>query len=333
MMAAATVVGIDMSRDWLDGVCLPGLQGFRLANSPQGHEELISMICQMSAPVHVACEGQEDQTLIRGINFLNGGGQEWIVWTELVEAGIQARQLSPAQIRAFAMSRGTRARTDRIDAELIARFMMFRPKAGRTLPGENRCVLRTLTARRTRIVEIRKRLAAQISARRKQGIPADVEDLDDALKAVLDAQISGLEQRIECAIPSEQASATKAGLLRSIPGIGPVPAAMLVAEMPERGRMTAGEAAAMAALAPVPHDSGAMRGRRAIAGGRRALRHVLYQAALAAACHNPMLKPLAKRLKARGKPHKVVIIAIARRLITIDNAILKTRETGRPQAS
>lgn len=96
---------------------------------------------------------------------------------------------------------------------------------------------------------MRKRLAAQMSARRKQGIAANVEDLDDALKAMLDAQISEVEQRIECAIASEQTSATKAGLLLSIPGIDPVSAAMLIAEMPELGRMMAGEAAAMASLA------------------------------------------------------------------------------------
>jgi len=148
---------------------------------------------------------------------------------------------------------------------------------------------------------------------------------------MLDTQISDLEQRIESAVAQEKTSATRAELLRSIPGIGPVSAAMLIAEMSELGRMTAGEAAAMAGLAPVPHDSGAMRGRRAIAGGRRALRQALYQAALAAACHNPVLKPLAKRLKERRKPHKLVTIAIARRLITIANAILKTGETWRPQ--
>ena len=111
--------------------------------------------------------------------------------------------------------------------------------------------------------------------------------------------------------------------LRSIPGIGPVSAAMLIAEMPELGKMTAGEAAAMTGLAPVPYDSGTMRGKRMIAGGRRALRHVLYQAALAAAYHNPALKSVARRLKERGKPHKLVIIAVARRLVTIANAILK----------
>ena len=99
---------------------------------------------------------------------------------------------------------------------------------------------------------------------------------------------------------------------------------MLLSEMPELGRMTAGEAASMTGLAPVPRDRGAMRGRRMIAGGRRTLRHVLFQAALAAACHNPVLKPVARRLKEKGKPHKLVIIAIARRLITIANAVLKS---------
>jgi transposase len=319
MVSATTVVGIDVSRDWLDGFCLPGLQRFRLANSPEGHESLILMIRQMPAPIRVGFEAT--------------GGQEWAVWTALADAGIDARQLPPAQIKAFAKSRGTRAKTDRIDAELIARFMLFRPDAGRTLPSDHLRILRTLTTRRAQIVDMRKRLAAQIAARKKQGVPADVEGLDDALKAVLDIQIAALDQRIENAIAWEKASAIKAGLLRSIPGIGPVSAAMLIAEMPELGRMTAGEASAMAGLAPVPHDSGAMRGRRAIAGGRRSLRHVLFQAALAAACHNPVLKPVARRLKEGGKPHKVVIIAIARRLITIANAILKTGETWRHQTS
>ena len=141
---------------------------------------------------------------------------------------------------------------------------------------------------------------------------------------MLDDQIAEIEQRIERVIARESGLATKARLLRSIPGIGPVSAAMLTAEMPELGRMTAGEAATMTGLAPVPHESGAMRSKRMIAGGRRALRHVLFQVALAAACHNPALKPLAKRLKERGKPHKLIIIAVARRLVAIANAVIRT---------
>lgn len=247
-----------------------------------------------------------------------------MLWSRLVAAGVEAVQLPPAQIKAFALSRGTRAKTDQIDAELIARFMLFRPEVGRKLPGENLRVLRALTTRRAQVVEMRKRLSAQIAARRKQDIHADLEDMDANLLAMLDAQVGELEQRIKNVIGQEETSAAKARLLLSIPGIGPVSAAMLIAEMPELGRMTSGEAAAMTGLAPIPHDSGAMRGKRAIAGGRRALRHVLFQAALAAACHNPVLKPIAQALKRRGKPHKLVIVAIARRLVTIANAILKT---------
>jgi transposase len=231
--------------------------------------------------------------------------------------------MPPAQIKAFALSRGTRAKTDRIDAEMIARFIQFRPEAGRTLPSENLRILRALTTRRAQIVHMRKRLSAQIAARRKQDIPADVEGMDADLWAMLDAQVGDLERRIDSVIAQEETTAAKARLLRSIPGIGPVSAAMLIAEMPELGQMTSGEAAAMTGLAPVPHDSGSMRGRRAIAGGRRALRHVLFQAALAAACHNLVLKPVAQHLQMRGKPHKLVIAAIVRRLVTIANAIPK----------
>lgn len=310
MIADTTLIGIDVSRDWLDGICFPDQKRFRYANTAEGHSALIAMIQQIPGPAKIGFEAT--------------GGQEWRLWRELVAAGIAAVQLPPAQIKAFARSRGTRAKTDRIDAELIARFMAFRPEVGRELPSENLRILRALTTRRGQLVDMRKRLKAQIGARKKQGVSADVETMDDDLQDVLDAQISAIELRIESVIAQTEPLAARANLLRSIPGIGPVSAAMLIAELPELGRMTSGEAAAMTGLAPVPHDSGAMRGRRTIAGGRRSLRHVLFQAALAAACHNPVLKPVAKRLKERGKPHKLVIIAIARRLVTIANAIIKT---------
>ena len=310
MISDTTILGIDVSRAWLDGFCLPSQNRFRHPNTADGHSALVAMIQQLSGTVKVGFEAT--------------GGHERMLWTELVDAGIVAVQLSPAQIKAFALSRGTLAKTDRIDAELIARFMAFRPEAGRELPDEKLRILRTLTTRRGQLVDIRKRLKAQMAARRKQGISADVETMDDELKEVLDTQIDHIERRIENVIAQVEPLAAKANLLRSIPGIGPVSAAMEIAELPELGRMTSGEAAAMTGLAPVPHDSGAMRGRRTIAGGRRSLRRVLFQAALAAACHNPVLKPVAKRLKERGKPHKLVIFAIARRLITIANAIIKT---------
>ena len=166
-------------------------------------------------------------------------------------------------------------------------------------------------------------IGAQIGARTRQDVAAELEGLDRDLRAMLEAQIRELEQRIAGILAQDTILSAKAELLRSIPEIGTVSAAMWLTEMPELGRMTAGQAASMTGLAPVPRDSGAMRGRRMIAGGRRALRQVLFQASLAAACHNPILKTVAKRLKDKGKPHKLVIIAIARRLITIANAVLR----------
>ena len=317
MMAGTTLIGIDVSRDWLDGFCLPCGCRFRIPNSADGHAQLAEMIRALPASSKIGFEAT--------------GGQEWALWTWLVGAGMDAVQLPPAQIKAFALSQGRRAKTDRIDAELIARFMSFRPEAGRRLPSEKLRVLRALTTRRAQTVEMRKRLIAQIGARTKQDVAAELEALDGDLRTMLEIQIHALEQRIAGILAQEEILAAKAELLRSIPGIGPVSAAMLLAEMPELGRMTAGEAASMTGLAPVPHDSGAMRGRRMIAGGRRALRHVLFQAALAAACHNPILKVVAKRLKEKGKPHKLVIITIARRLITIANAVLRSGLPWQPQ--
>ncbi|WP_308420456.1 transposase [Marivita lacus] len=128
------------------------------------------------------------------------------------------------------------------------------------------------------------------------------------------------------AIASDERLSETAGVLRSIPGIGPVASTMLIAEMPEIGTITGEQAAALTGLAPVGHDSGTLRGKRAIAGGRRALRHVMFQAALVAAHHNPSLISFADRLRKAGKPHKVIITAVARKLVTIANALCKSRQ-------
>ena len=199
MIAETTMMGIDVSRDWLDGFCLPGQMRFRHTNTADGHIALVAMIQQLSGPFKVGFEAT--------------GGHEWVVWTKLAAAGIVAVQLPPAQIKAFALSRGTRAKTDRIDAELIARFMAFRPEVGRELPDENLRILRTLTTRRGQIVDMRKRLRAQVGARKKQGVSAHVETLDDDLEDVLQTQIETLERRIETIIAQVEPFSTKANLL------------------------------------------------------------------------------------------------------------------------
>lgn len=125
------------------------------------------------------------------------GGQQWVLWPKLVTAGIEALQLPPAQIKPFALSRGTRAKTGRIDAGRIARFMLFTPEVGRRLPSENLRILRTLTTRRSQIVDMRKRPLAQIAARRKQDVPSGIDGMDDDPKAMLDTQVGDVERRVK----------------------------------------------------------------------------------------------------------------------------------------
>ncbi|MBV1927236.1 MAG: transposase [Rhodobacteraceae bacterium] len=173
---------------------------------------------------------------------------------------------------------------------------------------------------------MRKRLLAQIKARLKNGTGDAFEGMDDKLKTLLGIQIADLEGKIEAAIAADPDMAGTARILRSICGVGPVTSWMLIAEMPELGQISGEQAAALTGLAPFAHDSGAMRGKRAIGGGRRALRHVLFQAVLVASHHNPRLTTFADRLRERGKPHKVIIIAVARKLVTIANALCRNRQ-------
>jgi len=310
-IAQTSILGIDVSRDHLDGYFLAGGKRFRLANTEEGHAQLIELLA--AYPDVTVC-------------FEATGGQEWRLWAALDVVDIATRQLPPAQIKAFAASRGTRAKTDRIDAELIARFLDFRPDAGRQLPHEKLRFLRALCTKRGQLVEMRKRLLAQTKARMKNGSGDAFEEMDDELKALLGIQIADLEAQIEAAIAADSDMAGTARILRSICGVGPVTSWMLIAELPEIGQITGEQAAALTGLAPIAHDSGAMRGKRAIGGGRRALRHVLFQAALVASHHNPVLKVFADRLRERGKPHKVVIIAVARKLVTIANALCKSKQ-------
>jgi len=315
-LSQGQIIGIDVCRDWLDVYCLSDGYRRRLPNGPEGHAVVAELAQARDA---VVC-------------FESTGGQEWQLWARLETEGIVARQMPPAQVKAFAQSRGRRAKTDRIDAELIARFYAFRPEAGRSLPPEKLRLLRALVSKRAQLVELRKHLLAQNFAHRKLGTAAMFEDLDTELKALFDTRIKELENRIEQAVSCDDTLAERASILRSIPGIGPVASTMLITEMPELGTLTSEQAAALAGLAPVAHDSGTLRGRRAIAGGRRALRNVMYQAALVAAHHNPSLQVFAERLRTAGKPHKVIITAVARKLVTLANSLCKKRQSWAPSA-
>ncbi|MGO4853529.1 transposase, partial [Phaeovulum sp. W22_SRMD_FR3] len=199
----------------MDIYCLPEGKRARLPNKVEGHEQVAQRALKRDALV---C-------------FEATGGQEWRLWSTLDVAGIATRQLPPAQIKAFAVSRGTRGKTDRIDAELIARFMMFRPDAGRVLPHEKLRLVRALTSKPGHLIETRKRLLAQIKAHGKLGSADMFDAMNAELKDLLDRQIAELEVRIEQAMASEEQLATTVKILRSVPGIGPVTSSMLIAEM------------------------------------------------------------------------------------------------------
>ena len=206
---------------------------------------------QNAHPLDNAAIRERNQALVC---FEATGGQEWRLWSALDAAGIATRQLPPAQIKAFAASRGTRAKTDRIDAELIARFMAFRPDAGRRLPHEKIRLLRALISKRGQLVEIRKRLLAQIKAHGKLGSADMFEAMDAEVKGLLDRQIAELETQIDHIITTDESLARTAVVLRSVPGIGPVASTMLIAEMPELGQITGEQAAALTGLAPIAHE-------------------------------------------------------------------------------
>ena len=301
------IIGIDISRDWLDVDFLPGGQRHRMPNDDSCHVAVANLARNRGA---IVC-------------FEATGWQEWRLWFYLQDAGVEARQVPPVQVKAFARNLGTRAKTDRIDAEIIARFMIFRPDAGRTLPAEHLRLLRALTTSRAQVVEMRKRLLAQIRALWKSGAAELFEDIDVKLKERLDIAIAELESRISELLGRNSHLADTARILRSVPGIGPVASSTLIAELPELGALTGEQAAALTGLAPVAQDSGTLR-------GRRVLRHVLFQAALVASHHNPTLKAFADRLWKAGKPHMVIVTSVARKLVIIANALCKRRREWEP---
>jgi len=246
------------------------------------------------------------------------GGYEWAVWQVLDTAGFDVRQVSAAHVRAFARATGALAKTDPIDARLIAQYIAFRPNSGRRLPAENIRTLNALSAKRRQLVELRKRLKCQI----QQHHDPELVALDNELLDVLSRQIKVLEDGIQTRINIDPQLQRHAEILRSIPGVGPVLCAVLIGEMPELGTISDKQIAALAGVAPINNDSGRTEGKRSIKGGRYNVRYLLYQAALVASTHNQHLKAFAIRLKDKGKPHKVVLIAVARKLLVIANALV-----------
>jgi transposase len=308
--APSVVVGIDVSKDRLDVAILPGDEVFFVKRDAEGLDALAARLAPLS-PEAVALEAT--------------GGYESVVAATLGAAGLPVVVVNPAQVRSFGRALGQRAKTDPIDARLIARFAaMTRPEI-RPLPDEATQRLADLVARRRQII-------AMIVAERQRQKRFNDRRLLKSIGRLLEAlqrELSEVDAEIDTDIRGSSAWREKEELLASVPGIGPTIARTLIAEMPELGALDRRQIAALAGLAPWTRQSGQWKGRSFIGGGRAPIRAALHMGAITAARHNPALKAFRDRLLAAGKPKMVALVAVARKLLTILNAIARSGQPWR----
>ncbi|HEX8224780.1 MAG TPA: IS110 family transposase [Allosphingosinicella sp.] len=263
-------VGIDISKVRLDVAVLPSGEAFEVANDEGGWRELVRRL----RPLEAAAIGLEAS-----------GGYERGVLRALIEAGLAARLVNPARVRQFARACGTIAKNDRLDALAIARFVQLIPQR-KTVRSRTLDALAELVTARRQVTDEITRLKSQAG----HATQALLKRLAKARAARLERDRMAIDKAIEAAIAADPDLAAKHRLLRSVPGVGPVYAAALLALMPELGSLTSKQAAALLGVAPFDCDSGGYKGQRRIFGGRRTLRDIAYMAALVAGTHNPVFK-------------------------------------------
>ncbi len=302
-------VGIDVSKARLDVQVQPDGERFAVDNDEAGITALIGRL------------GADQASLV--VLEATGGLQERAA-AALAAAGLHVAVVNPRQVRDFARATGRLAKTDQLDAAVIAAFAEAVKPQPRPLADAERQELIDLVGRRRQLVEMR----AAEKIRRSQLAPALRKRLDEHL-AFLDAAIAELDRDIGGKLRSSNAWRAQDELLASIPGVGPVARAVIAAKLPELGQLTRRQIAALVGLAPFNRDSGQHKGRRAISGGRADVRNVLYMATLAAIRCNPIIQAFHKRLRAAGKPPKVALTACMRKLLTILNAMTKANQPWR----
>lgn len=302
----AIIVGIDVAKERLDVAVRPCGQSFVVARTGAGISELVSKLTALS-PHLIALEAT--------------GGFETVVAAGLAAAQLPIVVVNPAQVRAFAQALGKRAKTDPIDAAVIAHFAEATNAQPRRLADETTRLLADLVARRRQIVEM---MAAE--GQRERRITAQrLRKSILRLRKAMDKELAEIDGEIDDQVRGSALWAEKEDLLASVPGVGPVIARTLIAELPELGSLDRRKIAALVGLAPWTRQSGQWRGKSFIAGGRKSVRSALFLAAMVASRHNPTLKQFRNRLVAAGKPKIVALIAVARKLLTILNAILRDK--------
>ena len=297
-------VGIDVAKDRLDVHVRPQGEAFAVARDGEG---LASLTARLGA-------------LRPGLIVLEAtGGFEVTVAASLAAAGLPLAVVNPRQIRDFARATGRLAKTDALDAAAIAHFAEAIRPDPRPVPDEQARVLAELVTRRRQIVDM---MTAERNRRRRLSDRRMIRSIDRLLTA-LQRELSDLETDLDDTVRGTPAWRAAEDLLTSVPGVGGTVARTLLAELPELGRLDRRRIAALVGVAPFNRDSGTLRGRRTVWGGRASVRAVLYMAALVASRHNPALARFYQRLIDAGKPKKLALTAVMRKLLTILNAILR----------
>jgi len=297
-------VGIDVSGEFLD-VCVLSTEEYRrFLNAPEGIDELTAFLTE-NRPKLVVLEAT--------------GGLETAVAAQMGSMGFPVAVVNPRHVRDFAKAVGQLAKTDRIDALILAKFAKAVRPSVQALKDEQSQALADLVGRRRQLVG----MVASEKNRLLRARPSVVKDIRSHI-AWLEKRIRQIDGDLQTAIKSTPIWRERDKLLQSVPGVGDGCARTLIAALPELGRVDNREIAALAGVAPLNCDSGKMRGRRSVWGGRAAVRAMLYMAAISAIRHNPLIRDFAERLRARGKKPKVVIVACMRKLLVILNAMIRT---------
>lgn len=306
-------VGIDASQAALDLHVLPAERGTRVGNTPAGHHKLVEYLrpfAATTAEIRVVVEST--------------GGLELPAALALEAAGFEVAIIKPERARYFAKATGQLAKTDAIDARMLARFAQAVPLTIHPLPPEEIRHLRDLLDRRNQLVEMRtmekNRLATTALAKARRSVEKHI--------AWIDREIDTLEAELDRRVAENPKWKEMDAVLRSIPGIGPQTARTLIGQLPELGHIDRKAIAQLVGLAPVANDSGETEGRRHIVGGRKQVRNMLYMAALSAIKRNPF-QSFYQRIISQGKTAKVALIAVAHKLLTIANAMARNKTTWR----
>lgn len=304
-------VGIDVSKAVLDVSLHPSGKSWQVEHDPAGINALAQELVALE-PAVVVVEAT--------------GGLETALAVALGAVGLPVTVVNPRQVRDFARATGRLAKTDKLDAQVLAQFGAAVQPPVRPLPDEARLELRALVTRRQQLLEM---ITAEKN-RMRRTTPGVRERIEVNIKW-LQAQLKELDRDQGDFLRSSPLWQEEAELLRSVPGVGPIVTATLIARLPELGSINGKEVAALVGVAPFNRDSGTLRGKRTVWGGRGPLRTALYMATLSATRHNPVLRDFYQRLCAAGKPKKVALTACLRKLLVILNSMIKHRRPWNPE--